>query len=45
MTPIFGAFWAFLILGEQLTYHEISAAALLVLGIYLSVPQTKPART
>ena len=39
MTPIFGAFWAFLILGEELTYHEVSAAALLIGAIYLSIPR------
>ena len=37
-TPVFGAFWAFIFLGEQFTYHEISGAALLICGIALSVP-------
>ena len=39
MTPVFGAFWAFLILGEEFTYHQISGAALLLSAIYLSVPR------
>jgi len=41
MTPIFGAFWAFLLLGEQFTVHEVSGAALLIGGIYLSIPKEK----
>ncbi|EOD41973.1 hypothetical protein EMIHUDRAFT_194610 [Emiliania huxleyi CCMP1516] len=30
MTPVFGAVWAYLILGEALTYHECTGAALVV---------------
>ena len=39
MTPVFGAFWAFVFLGEQFTYHEISGAVLLISAIALSVPR------
>lgn len=39
MTPVFGALWAFLILGEQFTYHEVSGAVLLIAAIYLSIPR------
>ena len=40
MTPVFGALWAFLILGEHCTYHQISGAALLLTAIYISVPRS-----
>ena len=43
MTPVFGAFYAYLILGEQLTFHEVSGAVLLIGAIALSVPQQPPA--
>ena len=38
MTPVFGAVWAYLILGEALTYHECTGAALVVGAIVLSIP-------
>ena len=36
LTPLFGALWAFLVLGEQITFHEISGAALLLAAIGIS---------
>ena len=42
MTPVFSAAWAFLILGEQFTYHQLSGAALLIGAICLSVPRESP---
>ena len=36
LTPLFGALWAFLVLGEQITYHELSGAALLLAAIAIS---------
>ena len=37
-TPIFGALWAFAILGEQCSYHQLTGAAGLLAAIYLSLP-------
>jgi len=44
MTPVFGAFWAFVILGEQFTYHQISGAVALIGAIVLSIPRPEDSR-
>ena len=44
MTPVFGAFWAFVILGEQFTYHQISGAVALIGAILLSIPRPENSR-
>ena len=31
--PVFGAFWAFVLLHEPVTYHEVTGGALLLLGL------------
>ena len=38
LTPAFGATWAYLVLGEQCTFHQVTGAALLLGAIALSVP-------
>ena len=38
LTPAFGATWAYLVLGEQCTFHQVTGAAFLLGAIALSVP-------
>ena len=42
--PNQGAFWAFVILGEQFTYHQISGAVALIGAILLSIPRPENSR-
>ena len=42
-TPIFGALWAFLVLGEQFSWHQVTGAAGLIAAIALSFPNESEA--
>jgi len=45
LTPLFGAFWAYLVLDEAISYHQLSGAGLLLIAIFFSNLRDEPFST
>mmetsp|Transcript_34413 Transcript_34413/g.67717 ORF Transcript_34413/g.67717 Transcript_34413/m.67717 type:complete len:425 (+) Transcript_34413:213-1487(+) len=42
LTPLFSAFWAYLILGDAISYHQLSGAGILLFAIFYSNLEDTP---
>jgi len=42
LTPLFSAFWAYLILGDAISYHQLSGAGILLFAIFYSNLEETP---